>query len=101
MKDDMVDIPLEISDSLRQSVIESRDVNAATALLKQVHLRKFDMAVHTSSSQSSEEELDSTMLWNTTRKNVTKLAGETGTAGQAVFGSIFGSYDAGYYAYPL
>ncbi|KAL1965906.1 hypothetical protein VTN77DRAFT_5039 [Rasamsonia byssochlamydoides] len=101
-----VDVPREIPDSLLESIINSRDVNTATALLKQVHLSKFDMAIHSLSSQSSAEELNSTMLWNTIRQDVTKLQGseiacETWTPGQAIFGSVFRAYDAGYYAYPL
>ncbi len=98
--------PEKMPDSLIESLIKTKHVNDAMAMLRQLHFGIFDMTIHEPKSHDDIEKLAVTELYNNLRKEITQIDGpEVWGAkpnwghGQATFGHLMGGYDAGYYGY--
>lgn len=91
--------PIELFDRL----VASQAVNQACQIQSQLHLARFDLAVHDNGTES-----DLSRLFNRLRKECTSLVGPESHgrgldwgSGQARFQHIFQGYAAGYYCYTL
>ncbi|KAI9598436.1 thimet oligopeptidase-like protein [Syncephalis fuscata] len=79
---------------LIKKMVEAKNLNAGLLNLRQIFFGTFDMTLH-----SSDEKLDSTVLWSKLREEVTLIKNMSNTWGASTFGHIMGGYDAGYYGY--
>ncbi|CZT52381.1 related to metallopeptidase MepB [Rhynchosporium secalis] len=92
-----VKAPLE----LLQKLDASRRVTLAPLTQRQIAFSKFDMAIHSVSSEKAKT-MDIGDLYNGIRQECTGLLGpEVGGVGYSRFSHMFGGYDAGYYTYVL
>lgn len=86
----------KLDDALIDSLIRTKHVNAAYAMLRQLYFAIFDFRLHT----STDGNVDIAELWNTMKPDVTGVSnGGTFTHGYSSFGHIMGGYDSGYYGY--
>ncbi len=83
----------KIPSHLVQQLVAARDVNIATATLRQAYFGLMDLALHDESEEWDLEEIDRTAF------DITGLPFPEGTFFLASFGHIMGGYDAGYYGY--
>ncbi len=92
-------LPQDLIDAL----ICSKLINVGHYYLRQIFFGRFDMIVHSISSQSSNDSQWTgeklIKLWGDLRKSITQFSIQPGTFGGATFGHIMGGYDAGYYGY--
>lgn len=95
-----------LPDALIDSIIRTRNVNAALFNLRQLHFGIFDMLVHEPADAASLSSLDISSTYNRLRQEIVKLDGPEALGkgfdwgnGQATFGHLIGGYDAGYYGY--
>ncbi|KAF5573097.1 hypothetical protein FPANT_12595 [Fusarium pseudoanthophilum] len=90
---------------LAESVARTRNANRANSILAQVQPALFDLAIHTPPSHKSALEMDTTEIWNRTKRDIlTHSFGPNPKywgAGQARFAHIFRKNDGSYFAYPL
>nr|POE82460.1 saccharolysin [Quercus suber] len=93
-------------DNLIDSIIRTKNVNAALFNLRQLHFGIFDMSVHEPSSHAAIEGLDFSNEYNKLRREISKLDGPEALGkgynwgnGQATFGHLLGGYGSGYYGY--
>ncbi|KAG5755281.1 hypothetical protein H9Q69_005501 [Fusarium xylarioides] len=90
---------------LAESVARTRNANRANNILSQVQPALFDLAIHTPPTQKAALEMDTTEIWNRTKRDV--LTHSFGSnpqdwgAGQARFAHMFRKNDGSYFAYPL
>jgi metallopeptidase MepB len=96
-----------LPESLINSIINTRHVNAALFNLRQLHFGIYDMTVHTPKSHEDVVAIKTGELYNSLRHSIVKLAGPESLPGgddnwghgEATFGHLIGGYDAGYYGY--
>ena len=95
-----------LPDELIKNLIRTKNMNGALFNLRQLHFGIFDMTIHEPKTHQALEEMKFTEMYNTLRKNISKLdgpevqgEGEDWGNGQATFGHLMGGYDAGYYGY--
>jgi metallopeptidase MepB len=90
---------------LAQRVARTRNANRANNILAQVQPALFDLAIHTPPTHEAALEMDTTEIWNKTKRDVlTHSFGPNPRdwgAGQARFAHMFRKNDGSYYAYPL
>ncbi|KAH6659174.1 hypothetical protein BKA67DRAFT_509095 [Truncatella angustata] len=91
---------------LIEAIVRTKMLNKAHDILVEVQRAVFDLALHTPADIEAAKEMDTTLLWNTTRREIVglRMAGEDDglvSFEQAAFGHIFRRYDAGFFAYPL
>ncbi|KAF4336146.1 metallo ase [Fusarium beomiforme] len=90
---------------LAESIARTRNVNRANNILAQVQPALFDLAIHSPSSHKAALDMDTTEIWNRTKRNVlTHSFGpnpQNWGAGQARFAHMFRKNDGSYFAYPL
>lgn len=67
--------PEQIPDDLVDSLLKTKNVNSALFNLRQLHFGSFDMAVHEPKSHSALESLDFSGLYNSMRKDISKIDG--------------------------
>jgi metallopeptidase MepB len=95
-----------IPDELINNLIRTKNLNGALFNLRQLHFGIFDMTIHEPKSHEALEEMKITEIYNSLRKDISKLdgpevlgQGQDWGHGQATFGHLMGGYDAGYYGY--
>jgi metallopeptidase MepB len=95
-----------IPDELINNLIRTKNLNGALFNLRQLHFGIFDMTIHEPKSHDALEEMKITEIYNSLRKDISKLDGPEVLGqghdwgnGQATFGHLMGGYDAGYYGY--
>jgi metallopeptidase MepB len=100
--------PQDLDDEMIQNLMKSKHSNEALATLRQCHLAIFDMTVHSPRTHEEAESMNLSEMWNRINSEVTMMEGMENIGGGwewghgcARFRAIMGSYDAGYYAYPL
>ncbi|KAF5655620.1 hypothetical protein F25303_554 [Fusarium sp. NRRL 25303] len=90
---------------LAQSVARTRNTNRASIILAQVQPALFDLAIHTPPTHKAALEMDTTEIWNRTKRDIlTHSFGpnpQDWGAGQARFAHMFRKNDGSYFAYPL
>jgi len=64
-----------IPDELIDNLIKTKHVNDALFNLRQLHFGTFDMAVHEATSHEALEKLDFSKLYNSMRKDISKIDG--------------------------
>ncbi|KAF9773434.1 hypothetical protein IL306_008772 [Fusarium sp. DS 682] len=90
---------------LAESIAQTRNSNRANNILAQVQPALFDLAIHSPPTHEAALEMDTTEIWNRTKRDV--LTHSFGSnpddwgAGQARFAHIFRKNDGSYFAYPL
>ncbi|KAF5685255.1 hypothetical protein FCIRC_3558 [Fusarium circinatum] len=90
---------------LAESVARIRNINRANDILAQVQPALFDLAIHTPLTHKAALEMDTTEVWNRTKRVI--LTHSFGSnpqdwgAGQARFAHMFRKNDGSYFAYPL
>jgi metallopeptidase MepB len=91
--------------SLAEDVARTKTLNLASDMLSQIQPALFDLAIYTPANHKAAIDMDTTVLWNTTRRDVLiQSYGDTSEDlgfGQAQFPHAFRKCDAGYFAYPL
>ncbi|KAK0619552.1 peptidase M3A/M3B [Immersiella caudata] len=93
----------EISDKMIDGLIKIKTLNDAHAMLAQVHLAMFDLAIHSPESHEAAKGMHLTRLWTKIKKDIVGLSlGDKADEGhgQASFPHIFMAYDARYFAHP-
>jgi metallopeptidase MepB len=98
--------PEKIPNKMIESLVKAKNVNSALFTLRQLHLGIFDMTVHEPRSHEAIKNLNISAIHNSLRKEIWQIDGpevlgqgyEWGH-GQASFGHLMDSYDAGYYSY--
>ncbi|EWG41479.1 hypothetical protein FVEG_03590 [Fusarium verticillioides 7600] len=94
-----------LSRELTESVARTRNANRANSILAQVQPAVFDLAIHTPPSHKAALEMDTTEIWNRTKREI--LTHSFGPdpqhwgAGQARFAHMFRKNDGSYFSYPL
>ncbi|KIL85192.1 hypothetical protein FAVG1_11621 [Fusarium avenaceum] len=90
---------------LAEGVARTRNANRATNILAQVHPAVFDLAIHTPPTHEAAVEMDTTKVWNKTKRDILPYNSgpnpQDGGAGQARFAHMFRKNDGSYFAYPL
>ncbi|KAF5612784.1 uncharacterized protein FTJAE_14009 [Fusarium tjaetaba] len=90
---------------LAESVAQTRNTNRANSILAQVQPAVFDLAIHTPPAHKAALEMDTTEIWNRTKRDIlTHSLGpdpQDWGAGQARFAHMFRKNDGSYFAYPL
>lgn len=90
---------------LVMAVCRTKNLHKAHEILLEVQRAIFDLVIHTPRDATKAKEMDTTLLWNTTRRDIVGLPLGLSTEqlgfAQAAFGHIFRAYDAGFFAYPL
>lgn len=101
-KDGQQQPPEVMPTDLIQSIVDTRHVNDALFNLRQLHYGIFDMTIHEAASHDEVKKLDTTVVYNSLRHEISKLdgpealgAGDDWGHGQATFGHLIGGYDAG------
>jgi len=87
----------KIPEDLVKSLVSTKHVNDALFNLRQLHFGIYDMTVHTM-TLPKDEKLDSSVLYNQLRKEISGLDSPEDDAfgkGQTSFGHLMGGYDAG------
>lgn len=91
-----------------KGLVDSKTTNQALVTLIQVAIGMFDMAVHSTTSFESLDELNLPALYNRTRKEVRRLddlsdlgSGHDWGHGFAIYPHLMSGYSAGFYAYLL
>ncbi|KAF5237750.1 hypothetical protein FANTH_10625 [Fusarium anthophilum] len=90
---------------LAESVARIKNINRANDILAQVQPALFDLAIHTPLTHKAALEMDTTEVWNRTKRDI--LTHSFGSnpqdwgAGQARFAHMFRKNDGSYFAYPL
>lgn len=91
---------------LLEKLVATNKATLAPLTQRQIAFAKFDMAVHSASSDEAKS-LDPGEMYNRIRKEYTglhgpELAGDYGWGwGHSRFSHMFGAYDAGYYTYVM
>ena len=86
-----------LPDGLISSLVKSKNVGVAVAVLRQNFLGQYDLALHTAAKR-----VDSTKLYAQMMHNISGIPMTKGTYPQASFGHIMSltdPYDVGYYVY--
>lgn len=94
--------PEKLPDEMIDNLIRSKNVNGALFQLRQLHLCIFDMKVHQPTSQKAIEDMNISVEFNSLQKQIVGLDAPDDNEwghGEANFGHLLGSYDAGYYGY--
>ncbi|KAF5697301.1 hypothetical protein FMUND_15464 [Fusarium mundagurra] len=90
---------------LAESVARTRNANRANSILAQEQPALFDLAIHTPPTHKASLEMDTTEIWNRTKRDIlTHSFGpnpQDWGAGQARFAHMFRKNDGSYFAYPL
>ncbi|KAF4423158.1 metallo ase [Fusarium acutatum] len=90
---------------LAESIAQTRNVNRANSILAQVQPALFDLAIHTPPTHKEALEMDTTEIWNRTKREILThsfgLNPQNWGAGQARFAHMFRKNDGSYFAYPL
>ncbi|CAF3486754.1 unnamed protein product [Fusarium graminearum] len=90
---------------LAEGIARTRNANRASNILAQVQPALFDLAIHTPPTHKDALEMDTTAIWNLTKRDILPYSfGPTPQdlgAGQARFAHMFRKNDGGYFAYPL
>ncbi|KAM0233333.1 hypothetical protein ACHAP5_010450 [Fusarium lateritium] len=90
---------------LAEGVARTRNANRASNILAQVHPALFDLTIHTPSTHAAALEMDTTDIWNKTKRNILTYSSgpdpQDWGAGQARFAHMFRKNDGSYFAYPL
>ncbi|KAH8657708.1 peptidase M3A/M3B [Xylariales sp. PMI_506] len=86
---DRVELPLKVA----QSIVRLRGRNAAHAMVSIIQRALFDLAIHSPETHEAAKKIDTTLTWNTTRREFLGLergitAEESGFE-RAMFGHIF------------
>ncbi|KAF5978683.1 hypothetical protein FCOIX_5729 [Fusarium coicis] len=94
-----------LSRELAESVARTRNAYRANSILAQVQPALFDLAIHTPPTHKAALEMDTTEIWNKTKRDIlTHSFGpdpQDWGAGQARFAHMFRKNDGSYFAYPL
>jgi len=83
--------------NLIDSLIKTKNVNAAISNLRQIFFGSIDMKLHT--MEKEDKNLDIIKIWNDLRKEITLIENLQDTWGIATFNHIMSGYDSGYYGY--
>jgi Zn-dependent oligopeptidase len=89
---------------LAHAVALTKTLNQATGLPGLMQPAMFDMSIHTAKTQDEADTIDTTAVWNETRRKFIShnSAVSEGTCGQASFFSpFFREYDVGYFTYVM
>lgn len=88
-----------LPDDLISKLLKTKNLNGALFNLRQLHFGIFDMTIHEPSSHEDVEKLEMSKLYNSLRKDISKLdgpevlgEGDTWGNGQATFGHLMGGY---------
>jgi metallopeptidase MepB len=88
-------IPEKIPEDIIKSLIRTKQVNNALFYLRQLHVGIFDMTVHEPESHEVAKKMNISEIWNTLRKDMTKLEGPESQGkgnewghGEATFGHL-------------
>ncbi|KAF7541460.1 hypothetical protein G7054_g521 [Neopestalotiopsis clavispora] len=94
-----------IPKGLALSVSRTKNLHKAHEILVEIQRAVFDLTIHTPKDANAAKDMNTTLLWNTTRRDIVGLSHgiphESLGFTQATFGHIFRAYDAGFFAYPL
>ncbi|EME81100.1 uncharacterized protein MYCFIDRAFT_56028 [Pseudocercospora fijiensis CIRAD86] len=98
--------PETLSDDQIDNIIKNKNAASGNFETRQTMYSMYDMAIHEQPSQQAAKTVDSTLLWNQMRTNITKILGEEAVgkgwhAGhhQSTFTHYMEGYEAGYYGY--
>jgi len=98
----------KLDDETIQNLLKSKYSNGALGTLKQCHIAKFDMLIHSPKTHEEVERMNLSELWNKINSEVTMMEGLENLGGgwewghgSARFRAIMANYAATYYAYPL
>lgn len=102
--DDSTRPPAVLPRNLAEAIAATKTLFKAHNVLTQVQPAVFDLEIHTPPTHEASKNIDTTEVWNRTKREV--LVEDYGKglgcgAGQAQFPHVFRKYDAGYFAYPL
>ncbi|KAM0228809.1 hypothetical protein ACHAPO_010445 [Fusarium lateritium] len=90
---------------LAEGIARTRNANRASNILAQVQPALFDLAIHTPPTHEAALEMDTTAIWNSTKKDILPYSSGQNPqdlgAGQARFAHMFRKNDGSYFAYPL
>lgn len=88
-----------LPDDLIEKLLKTKNLNGALFNLRQLHFGIFDMTIHEPSSHEEIEKLEISELYNSLRKDISKLDGpevlgekDDWGNGQATFGHLMGGY---------
>lgn len=83
-----------LSDELIHKIIAAKNAGVSLFNLRQLFFGYFDMTCHTSN-----EPVDSKVLYSKLKEEISLVPNIPGTNGAASFGHLMGGYDASYYGY--
>jgi len=83
--------------NLIQSLIKTKNVNAALFNLRQIFFGSIDMKLHT--MEKEDKDLDLNKIWEDLRKEITLIESLEDTWPITTFDHIMNGYDSGYYGY--
>ncbi|UNI13952.1 hypothetical protein JDV02_000639 [Purpureocillium takamizusanense] len=91
----------KLPEDMLEALLNSRGNFRASGTMAAIHRAVFDLDIHSPASHEAAVEMDTTMLWNTSRRDMGCQGSDPADWGweQAAFGAIFRNYDAGYFGY--